>query len=243
MSIVQGVLQGINPGGSLSIPTTPLEWLQNFPTIAAPTSAYGCQDASGGLEDMFGANDCTAVGTVQYEKAGYNGRLAVQMDVNEGFEVPTASVMDPDGSTDMTAWALMYLPTPASTRAAFGKRGGTNNPGYSLRITTAGYMHADADPGAAAGVADSLESDHGSSWKHVALVLDRVADELRIETELGTLVLDISTLGSLSTTAEFRWGTMDGVSGTGAGTLMSYAAFWDGTALTREELLQIWSSF
>lgn len=245
MGLRSGLLSGLNPLASVDAgrqyPANLTAWTAAFPSITAPTAIWQMQAASSPVPDEVGSDDLSSSGSPTFEASGEDGRVSVEATTtNDRLELAGAGSFDADGATDITVFGRFFVPASPTTGALFGKRGGSGNPGYYCGVITgSGYIIALHDGGTPT-AGDTLEIDHRGQWVDVALVIDETANEFRIETSLGSATVDNTSVGDSSSTAVLCFGQVPGILGTFLGWKCAYAAAWDGTALTRAQLLEIW---
>ena len=241
---LKSVAQGAPPVTSSRVyPVDGTEWTAAFPAITTPSAIWPMQDASAPAADGIGANGMVNTGCV-FNSTGEDDRVGVLFDANtDGLEVASALALDPDGATSMTYWARVYIPAaPTASYCIFSKRAGADLPGFEIYVHTDGLIRATQDGGASGRQDFQGAEDHRGGWHDIAYVIDRSgAGEGRIETDLEAASFALTGITSLSSTMGFalgvnlntgRFSVVDMVA--------SYAAAWDGAALTRPEFLEIW---
>lgn len=241
MSIIQGVLQGVNPGvGSAALPTSALTWMQH-PTLSAlpvPTSLYTCQDASGGLADAIGGLNLSESGSPTYQQTGLNGRYAVGCTGSDLFVAGANTVWDLDGSTSLTMLALVHHgATTATERGVFGKKAGAADSaaGYSVNFRVSGKQHRARVADGTNGVSSNELTNQDLSWSTPGLVVDRSGDNLIMFNEDGNDTDSISSVtGSESNTEVFALG--GGAGAVPQNLLFAYFLVWFDTPLSTAQL-------
>lgn len=245
-----GLVTGLKTGlgdiySGREYPASSSEWSYVFPTIAVPTSLWTMQGAGANIDDEIGSNDLVDTGTWLYQQAGDDGRYAVEADtITDQLRVASAAALDPDGATDMTYWVRVFMPaTGDNPDAIFSKRSGSGLPGFEAFIDASGQVNAVQDGGASGRSDFVLGGDIRGRWVDIAYVIDRTgSDEGRLETTDGTASGSLSAITSLASTQGFGLGRNDAAArSTEVGIKFGYAAAWDGTALTRAQLLEIWN--
>ena len=214
--------------GLSTVPTAASDW-NGFPT---PVIACNCDDVSGGLTNFITALKAGEIGTPGYSQAGPNGRSSVLTSGAVGFNFGSAE-------TDGSFSTFIYFKTGVTTgtqRAVFGKRL-SNGVGFNcvyrpatdkLRVTIEDATHT-------ANI-DSVDTFPQGVWKFAAVVFDRTAGKLRIESENATAELDISSYATIGNTENFQLGISNSLNAQNL--FISYFAKWN-VALTREQFLSL----
>ncbi len=250
----QGLMQGLIPAleGGLNpswasgrtYPANAAEWSAKHPTINAPTSIFPLQDASSPAADTVATNDLVAFSTPVFGATAEGSRLGVEFDSeSDELKVASTTVLDPDGSKDMTYMIRCYIPTySGSVPGIMAKRGGSGFPGWEIYLQADGSIKATQDGGASGRRDFANTGDYQNQWVDIAYVIEGTARIGRIETLSESVSYALTGVTSLSSTVGFNMGR-SAATGRKAliGLVSEYCAVWDGTALTRAELLEIWA--
>ena len=233
------------PGGRV-YPGSSTEWVAAFPTITTPSAIWPMQDASSPAVDTVGSSDMIAAATPVFNTTAEGGRVGVLFnDPTDVIEIASSAALDPDGVTDMTYWFRVWVPLAVTPgESIFGKRAGTGLPGFEIYIHTGGVVKVTQDGGASGRNDITGAVDHQGAWHDFAYVIDRTGlNEGRIETGLETSTASLSAITSLASTMGLAFGRI-ATTGRNAlqGSIVEYGAAWDGVALTRADLLKIWSA-
>lgn len=242
-NLASGLKSGLNPTGAGRVwAESAAQFLARYPDIAPPTTINAMQDDSSPALDGVGGVDLSLVSTPAFGVTGESGRLAVEIDsALDQIRAPAGTDLNPDGAKDMTYLLRTYLPAySATTPAIMSKRGGTGFAGFSIFMNSNGSLGVVQDGGASGRQDFTVTGDYQDQWIDLAYIIDRGTGLGRVETASGTTTKTLSGIASLGSTERFTFGRSAGEGRSAlVGVLLSYFIAWDGTALTREEFLEI----
>ena len=257
--IKQGILQGINAWWTGVIRLLHLDFstpvTQTFPETAAglasalgdasalPSYIWTCDEASGNLVDKIASEPLvpsssplyaqTAVGV--WDGASMSGKSCFEYG-STGTRAVHASGSFFDNPTNSIAFLVVYRSVGTSYALASKKDG---NAGWGIRMV-GGIMRADIEDtvGASVGVTVGAGQNDGSLL-YACIKVDRTTNLMWIITPSGESSVDISSIGSITSTIPLTLGFQTGFSGVVTNVQIVYqAAFKDGAgeAVTKTKL-------
>ena len=182
---------------------------------------YLCNEASGNIAPVFGANTLTAGGTPTYSLTGPRGGSdrAIKLDSAPDYFSGATTAVNDVGATDdlIILWVGKFTAltgsqfTRIAAKSTFGSGGGNYQVGYDATVSGLSFSVGDASSHAATATAGTGSAT--TNWQVGVAVLERATNMIRIgsqdlvtSTRYLSAQVSASTVGSLSNTASFTLG-------------------------------------
>jgi hypothetical protein len=240
------------PGGGLSrvveagtpsfaaaaFPSLADQWTASY-TSQSPSGIWTTQDAAAPARDRVGANDFELTGALDFRQAGDPDRFAIGgFGVGDDLSLADAEAGDADAATSVSLWLRLRVPAVSGTGVyGFGHKKASESgldPGWYVDLVRASGNLRLARSSGSSNAFLTASADHRDGWHDVFIVFDRGAGEVRFTTGLASD--SASDAGDFGNASPITIGTI--VAGV-SGWLVTYAALWDGYALTAAEVSEI----
>jgi hypothetical protein len=233
MGMRAGLIPGLN---ARWVPSTADEFAAALPAVTAPDGLWIFDEATGDFADRIGSNDfAVAAGTVTRGVATPFGPGITLTTATTALAVASTTFMDGGTATDVSALIVARPPAHTATnRQLMGKRDGSGAfPGWAIYSNgnPTATARATIDGGTPSDVA-TVEADHGGRWSPYQLSWSWSAG-LALRTGLGEDVDGTVAVSDITATTALAIGA--GANNVEPGTVVAFAAAWDGYALTATE--------
>jgi hypothetical protein len=228
---------GVPSFAAAAFPAVAGQWAPSY-SSQSPSGIWTMQDAAAPARDRVGANDFELTGALDFRQAGDPDRFAIGGFTGGSLALADAEVGDADAATSVSLWLRLRVPAVSGTGVyGFGHKkvseSGTEPGWYMDLVRASGNLRLARSAGSSNAFL-TASADHRDGWHDVFIVFDRGAGEVRFTTGLASdSASDASDFGNASPI------TLGPIVDSVAGWLVTYAALWDGYALTAAEVTEI----
>ena len=235
----------IGGGGGSSqraFPDSASSWDTNFPDIANPDNIWGFQEAASPIVDLVGAIDLTANSTILYQQSGESEptdapQYSVEFDTTGGADWAGPASTSLGDIVEGTPWSLYFrfsIPDNGTTQRSLVNKAAVA-PRWVVNVQSGGAVRFQIVDGTTTFTINNPSGWDDDAFHDCLIVYDPVNSLFRNIVD-GNEVTGTSTnfLG-ISNATVMHFGAGGGTNVL-AGTNISYAAFWPGTALTAANL-------
>lgn len=228
---------GFNGGlGPRKFPTTLVQWALDFPGVPNPTAIWSCQDAASPMVDLVsGFNLANAGAGATFQGVGDpTGRRSVVLTAtNSRCQAALNTILDVS-TGNITLFARTFYTSPGTPGVILEKREGNggDDPGYSMISSTLGNIQLTVDGPGDTPQSAVVAGDQSNQFIDVMTAVDQTgAHAINVYSTGGNATQSMGGLTTLTNANFFCYGDPSGLLSR-AGTYMSYAIAWLGTALT-----------